>query len=109
MVRGRNFHRPMPDLSITNHWQEWIINDGIADADGTFNNNAPAPSSSVPTPTPGAVRRSARLQGLSPTPGPSDSQIDMTPLTADLIEELKVFQRTTPSWKAWERETAIEV
>ena len=96
----------MPDLRITNHWQEWIINDGIVDANGTFNNNAPAPPS-VPTPTPGGVRRSARLRGFPPTPGPSD--FDMTPLTADVIEELMAFQRTTLSWKAWERETAIEV
>ena len=26
------------------------------------------------------------------------------PPTADLIEELKTFQQTTRSWKAWERE-----
>jgi len=27
------------------------------------------------------------------------------PPTADLIEKLKVFQHTLPSWKAWEKET----
>jgi hypothetical protein len=81
-------------LNITNQWQDWIIKDGIVSSDGTFNNNVPAPSSTVPTPTLGAVRQSA-----------SDSQIIIMPPTADLTEEMKLFQCMTPSWKAWERET----
>jgi len=97
MVRGRNFYQPT-NLNITIQWQDWIIDDGIGSSSGTFNNNTPAASS-------GAVRRSARLQGSSHAPGPSDSQTVIMPPTADLIEELKAFQCTTPSWKAWERET----
>ena len=61
-------------------------------------------SVTVPTPTSGTIRRSGRLQGSSHAPGP-DSQIVIMPPTADLIEKLKVFQHTLPSWKAWEKET----
>jgi hypothetical protein len=78
-------------LNITSQWQDWIINDGIGSGNGTFNNNSPAAFS-------GAVKQSAWL-------GPSNSQMVVMPPTADLIEELKAFQCTTPSWKAWERET----
>jgi hypothetical protein len=34
----------------------------------------------------------------------SESRTVIMPPTADLIEELMAYQRTMPSWKAWERE-----
>lgn len=111
MVRGRNFYQPTAELAVTDRWQEWIDDDNIANADGSFKHDAPAPSPS-PTPGPSAPPgpASGHLQALSPSPfsssGPSGSSYRtvIMPPTADLIDKLKVYQRTTPSWKAWERE-----
>jgi hypothetical protein len=37
--------------------------------------------------------------------GPSCSRTVIVPPMTDLVEELMTYQRTMPSWKAWERET----
>jgi len=36
---------------------------------------------------------------------PSGSQSLITPPGPDLVQTLMAFQRTMPSWKAWQRET----
>ena len=99
MARGRNFYQPTADLEVDDGWQKWLVKDGLVNekSDGTFTFNRDPP------------RRSARLQTSSilarPIAGPSDPQAVIKPPTADLVEELLAFQRTMPSWKAWQRET----
>jgi hypothetical protein len=96
----KKFYRRTPDVEVTNEWQEWIVNDGVVNETdhGKFTFNRYAPTSGPP------ARRSRDLQALSTTAPPSNSRTVVMPPTADLVEELMAYQRTTPSWRAWEWE-----
>ncbi|KAF8500812.1 hypothetical protein F5888DRAFT_1905132 [Russula emetica] len=77
---------PLPLLFLAHEYSDWMIREGMVNEkeDGSFTFNRKAPTS-----------------------GPlaaSGSRSLVMPPTADLTEELKAYQHTMPSWKAWLRE-----
>ena len=94
----------MPDLEVTNGWQDWLVDKGVVseNPDGAFTFKRDAPTSRAPA---APTTQSSCLQASSTTAGPSGSRTVIMPPTADLVEELMAYQRTMPSWKAWEKET----
>lgn len=93
-----------PNIGVTNDWQEWLIKDSIVNekGDGSFHFNRKAPTSGP------SVSQSLNVQ-MSPTAQDASTSRTRTvviqPPTPGVIEELLAFQRTMPSWKAWERES----
>jgi len=110
MVRGRNFYQPTTNIEVTNLWQDWITSSGVVNEDQggsfTFNRNTPAPGPSSSPAGRSNVQISPHTTQAMPTSGPpTQTQTFIMPPTADLIEQLMAYQHTTPSWKAWERES----
>lgn len=102
-VRGDNSHQPTPNVEVTSGWQKWMVRGGVVNekVDGSFTFNREAPTLGPPP-----AGRSLNVQ-TSPTTqvaSTSESRTVIMPPTVDLLRELIAYQRTMPSWKAWQRE-----
>jgi len=100
MVRGRNFYQPKTSVEVTDNFQDWIINDGVL----SVNDDGQSFSFRRDTPARGSRGRSRAFQAPLST-APSGSRTFISPPTAGLVEELLAYQRTMPSWKAWQKES----
>jgi hypothetical protein len=100
MVRGRNFYQSKTSVEVTHNFQDWIISDGVLSVndDGQFSFRCDAPVC-------GSRAFQAPSSTVLPSTAPSGSRTFILPPTADLVEELLQYQRTMPSWKAWQKES----
>jgi hypothetical protein len=107
MARGKNFLQPTPYVEVTNSWQRWMVIGGVVNEedDGAFTFNREATTSL--SPPPGQSSSHLQASESSTTAQPFGSQSVIMPPTDDLVEELLAYQRTTPSWKAWQREIMV--